>query len=124
MILNLNELDGPRIVAILSNEMQRWYIHGRSLSDLARKANLSPVTVSNIWYRKTTFPRVTTVLMVMHALGYNAVKFERGYDGYRLATKMTGRDKGYYVRPDDGLSFSPSKVFPTEEEAWAAFEQE
>jgi hypothetical protein len=47
----------------------------------------------------------------------------RSRDGYRIA-RNDHANVGYYVRPDDQLSFSPCRVYATEAEAWAAFERD
>ena len=47
----------------------------------------------------------------------------RKHKGYRVAQNLVA-NCGWYVRPDDNLNFSPSKVYSTPEQAWDAWEKE
>jgi DNA-binding Xre family transcriptional regulator len=54
--------------------LQRQIIESHSkMKTLAEKANVCPMTVSNLAHGKTRFPRFGTVLELLRALGYEVV---------------------------------------------------
>lgn len=82
--LQLDQLVGYEGVKILAGLIQEWHLskeaetagHRHRLSYLARKANLTPTTVSKIMNRETRQPRMLTCIMLFKALGFSAVRFE------------------------------------------------
>jgi DNA-binding phage protein len=78
---SLLDFTGPFAVAKLSDLLRAWLstqaAPARSLSSLARSCNLSTQTVGRILSRETREPRMTTILLILHGLGFRAVRFER-----------------------------------------------
>lgn len=82
--LQLDQLVGYEGVKILAGLIQEWHLSPSAvalgkrhqLSHLARKANLTPTTVSKIMNRETRQPRMLTCIMLFKALGFSAVRFE------------------------------------------------
>jgi hypothetical protein len=79
--LSLDQLVGFEGVKILAELIRQWHLtreaeKGHELRYLARKANLTPRTVSRIMNRETRAPRMLTCIMLFKALGFSAVRFE------------------------------------------------
>jgi len=79
VIVDLARLDGIEGVRIVSDQIGHWIKkdpkHNR-LGTLARRANLGNSTVSKIYSRETFSPRMTTLMYILRALGFSAVRFE------------------------------------------------
>jgi len=74
----LNQLDsyeGRKALARLIREWERKE-KGNTYKLLAARANLGPHTVARIASETTVFPRMHTILAIMVALGFTAVRFE------------------------------------------------
>lgn len=82
--LQLDQLVGFEGVKILAGLIQEWHTTPEAkeagkrhqISYLARKANLTPTTVSRIMNRETKQPRMLTCIMLFKALGFSAVRFD------------------------------------------------
>ena len=76
--LSLDELVGFEGVKILARLIQEWIIGDkkRAIKELAKRANLTPQTVSRIMNRETKSPRMLTCIMLFKALGFRAVRLE------------------------------------------------
>jgi hypothetical protein len=82
--LPLDQLVGFEGVKVLAGLIQQWHTtreaeeagHRHQLRYLARKANLTPRTVSRIMNRETRAPQMLTCIMLFKALGFSAVRFE------------------------------------------------
>lgn len=73
----LDQLAGFEGVKLLSDMIQKWHRQsGGKVQDLARKANLTPTTVSRIMSRETKSPRMLTCIMLFKALGFSAIRLE------------------------------------------------
>lgn len=74
----LNRLDsyeGRKALARLIREWEREKPE-HTYKLLAKRANLTPPTVSKIASETTVYPRLHTILSIMVALGFTAVRFE------------------------------------------------
>lgn len=71
----LDSYEGRKAIARL---MRNWERSNKehTFKLLARKANLSPTTVSNIASETTVYPRLHTILAILFALGFSLVRFE------------------------------------------------
>lgn len=80
LVIQLDEMDGPKAVAIISREIVLW-MHddpkSNTIKSLAKRANLTPTTVSKILHRETFFPRMLTCILLLKSLGFAAMKLER-----------------------------------------------
>lgn len=76
--VHLDQLTGPEAVALLSREIDEWLLHEHAtIKDLAKRAGLGRATVSRIWYRETSYPRLLTCILLFKALGYVAMRLEK-----------------------------------------------
>lgn len=85
MRVSLDQLVGFEGVKLLAKLIQEHHTGGKggrhrvdrhSIKELAKRANLTPVTVSRIMNRETKSPRMLTCIMLFKALGFTAVRFE------------------------------------------------
>jgi len=79
LVLQLDQLAGYEGVKILSGLIREYLMdpsHNGTFKNLARKANLTPTTVSNIASGHTKAPRMNTCIMMFKALGFSAVRLD------------------------------------------------
>lgn len=76
--IQLDQLQGPDAVGILSQEINRWLKEDkhRTIKDLSKKSGLGAKTVSRIWYRETRYPQFITCILLFKALGFVAIRLE------------------------------------------------
>lgn len=81
-ILQLDQLSGPHATAFMCEEIDAWLKASseRTIKALAKKAGLANATVSRLWYRETQYPRLLTIVLLLKALGYAAIRFEKESD--------------------------------------------
>lgn len=86
-VVTLDALEGRRAVAQLSKHIGIWMKLNRkehTYKYLAKKAGLADKTVAKIWERVTVSPRLQTVVMLYHALGYALVAQHESYYGSNI----------------------------------------
>jgi len=78
IVMQLDQLDSYAAVGKVARLLREWERRSRAntYKDLARRAGLTPTTVARIASRDTRAPRLYTILMIMKALGFAAVRFE------------------------------------------------
>lgn len=74
----LDQLDSYQGVKLVAKLMRQWERSQKenTFKLLAARATLTPTTVQRLASETTKSPRLHTVLMIMKALGFVAVRFE------------------------------------------------
>lgn len=76
--ISLDELASFRGIKLVAKLIRQWERanKGNTYRHIARKAGLCDTTVARIASEETKAPRLLTILMIMKALGFSAVRFE------------------------------------------------
>ena len=72
----LDSFEGIKAISKLMRDWQKMDRKTRTWNKLATKAGISQHTVSNLASHTTKAPRLHTLLAIMSALGFTAVRFE------------------------------------------------
>lgn len=77
-VMSIDKLDSYEGRKAIARLMRNWERSSKenTFKLLARRATLSPTTVSKIASETTVYPRIHTVLRIMFALGFSMVRFE------------------------------------------------
>lgn len=77
--VHLMDFMGHDAVGLVSRQIGIWMSHGgqeRTIRNLAKQSGLHYKTVHNIYWRLTSEPRLSTVIILMSALGFRAMTME------------------------------------------------